>query len=92
MKIKRLLKYIVLLSCIAFGIHLSFEPLYTPTALSTPPFLTHFPKYVAHKSTIAGGFYGNTFEAIQEALASYVDGIEVDIRLSKDGVHFSSSK
>ena len=33
-------------------------------------------------------YEGNSFEAIQEALSSYVEGIEVDVRISKDGIPF----
>ncbi|KIJ88860.1 glycerophosphodiester phosphodiesterase [Rickettsia asembonensis] len=67
--------------------------LYTPTALVTSPTLTYFPKYIAHESLTSEKFQGNKFqgnsvEAVQNALMSYVDGIEVDVRLSKDGIPF----
>lgn len=88
MKIKKFVTYIGLLCAIFLGILLTSEPLYTPTALSVSPLLTHFPKYIAHKGIVSGEFHGNTLQAIQEALASYVDGIEVDVRFSKDNVPF----
>lgn len=77
---------IVLTLFVGLGIHLSLEPLYTPTALLTPSDLFHFPQLIAHKAIISGDFQGNTQEAIQEALASSVDGIEVDVRHSQDHV------
>jgi glycerophosphoryl diester phosphodiesterase len=76
------------LSSIILAIYLNVEPLYTPTALITSPTLTYFPKYIAHKSLTSKKFQGNSLEAIQNALMSYVDGIEVDVRLSKDGIPF----
>src|ERR1700722_3083865 len=88
MRIKKLSKIIALSCCIWLGIYLYIEPIYTPTALLTPSIHTYFPKYIAHKALVSGEFSGNTWEAIQEALSSYVDGIEVDVRLSKDGVPF----
>ncbi|MGV8948242.1 MAG: glycerophosphodiester phosphodiesterase family protein [Candidatus Paracaedibacter sp.] len=64
------------------------EPLYTPTAISNPAHHSLFPKYIAHKSMVSKASKANTLEAIQEAMASYVDGIEIDIRFSKDNVPF----
>ncbi|XVN42791.1 MAG: glycerophosphodiester phosphodiesterase family protein [Candidatus Rickettsia vulgarisii] len=37
---------------------------------------------------ISEEFPGNSLSAINESLASTVDGIEVDVRMSKDGVLF----
>ncbi len=81
--------WLIAIICLGFlAIHLSIEPLYTPTAISTPAHHAFFPRYIAHKSLVSGNYKGNTLEAIQEALASYVDGIELDIRFSKDGIPF----
>lgn len=88
MRIKKWLWLVALLSLGFFAIYLSVEPLYTPTSLSTPSHHAFFPRYIAHKSLVSGNYKGNTIEAIQEALASYVDGLELDIRLSKDNIPF----
>ena len=85
MPIKR---YLLLFFIIIFAIYLFKEPLYTPTALSASPKLTLFPKVIAHKSIISGERQGNSLGAIQEALTSDVDGIEVDVRMSKDNILF----
>lgn len=83
MKVKKIIKYIIFLGGIILAIYLNIEPLYTPTALVTSPTLTYFPKYIAHESLTSEKFQGNSVEAVQNALMSYVDGIEVDVRLSK---------
>lgn len=88
MRINKFLKTLVFSCCILLGIHLYMEPIYTPTAILTPSMHAYFPQYIAHKALVSGEYSGNTLEAIQEALASYVDGIEIDVRLSKDGVPF----
>lgn len=64
------------------------EPLYTPTAIVTGSHHHLFPTVIAHKALISRKFQGNSFSAIREAVASTVDGIEVDVRMSKDGVLF----
>lgn len=65
------------------------EPFYTPTALSTPPYHAYFPRYIAHKAIVSRKQLGNTLSAIEEALDSAeVDGLEVDLRYSKDGKPF----
>lgn len=89
MKHKRLkLKYIIFIFLIGAWIYSLTEPLYTPTAL--PVVMEHydFPEIIAHKGMISGDFPGNSLSAITESLSSTVDGIEVDIRMSKDGVLF----
>lgn len=88
MNLKKHLKIFFCICCVIFGIHLYLEPIYTPTAILTPSKHAYFPKYIAHKALVSGDYTGNTLEAIQESLGSYVDGIEVDVRLSKDGVPF----
>jgi FAD/FMN-containing dehydrogenase len=88
MKKRRVFKLIFFVFFIALGVHISIEPLYTPTAISTPAHHFLFPRYIAHKALVSKNHKGNTFEALEEALASYVDGIEVDIRLSRDNVPF----
>jgi glycerophosphoryl diester phosphodiesterase len=81
-------KYLILLLLFTVGLCSSIEPLYTPTALPTPAPLFHFPQYIAHKSIVSSEAIGNTWNDIEEALASYVDGIEVDVRCSKDNILF----
>lgn len=88
MKLKNKIRYALLSVILALGVHLSIEPLYTPSAISAPRYLMHFPKYIARQAILSREFYGNTEEFIQGFLASYVDGIVVDIRLSKDKVPF----
>jgi len=81
-------KSLAILLLIALGIYLWQEPLYTPTAIPASVNHFHFPKIIAHKALVSENFIGNTEEAIQEALTSYVEGIEVDVRISKDGIPF----
>ncbi|WP_341786712.1 glycerophosphodiester phosphodiesterase family protein [Rickettsia endosymbiont of Cantharis rufa] len=88
MKVQKIIKYKIFLSSIILAIYLNVEPLYTPTALITSPTLIYFPKYIAHRSLTSKKFQGNNLEAIQNALMSYVDEIEVDVRLSRDGIPF----
>lgn len=67
---------------------LSIEPLYTPTALISSKELTHLPKYIALQALVSGDLAGNTIEATRDALGSKVQGIEIDVRLSKDNIPF----
>ena len=64
------------------------EPLYTPTAIPTGKDHYIFPAVIAHKALTSDKFRGNSLSAIQESLSNTVDGIEVDVRISKDGVLF----
>ncbi len=81
-------KSILILSFIVFLIYLYIEPLYIPTAISTGIDHYIFPNIIAHKAKVSESFPGNSLSAIEEALASTVDGIEVDVRISKDGMLF----
>jgi FAD/FMN-containing dehydrogenase len=47
-----------------------------------------FPTIIAHKSLTSEDFPGNSLSAVTEALATTVDGIEVDVRMSADGILF----
>lgn len=110
---KKILKIIfkVLFAILLIGtaIHLSIEPLYTPTAIAVGRDLYHFPKIISHggisdsRTADLGIFHegivsekyrtnniyiANTLAAIQNTLSSTVDGIDVDIRLSKDNIPF----
>jgi FAD/FMN-containing dehydrogenase/glycerophosphoryl diester phosphodiesterase len=82
------LKYIILISFIGVWIYSLTEPLYTPTALPVGKDHYDFPEVIAHKALTSGDFPGNSLSAIKESLSSTVDGIEVDVRISKDGVLF----
>jgi glycerophosphoryl diester phosphodiesterase len=84
LKIKKILKIFITFCLVSFVIHLFQEAPY----IRTTPHREPFPKYSAHKALVSGNHKGNTMAAIQEALASPVEGIEIDIRLSKDGVPF----
>ncbi len=84
MHVKTILKIFLSFCAVAFCIQLFTEAPYKRTTPHREP----FPKYSAHKALISGKHKGNTLLAIQEALTSPVDGIEIDIRLSKDGIPF----
>ena len=88
-KKRKLLKYFIFILFASGLIHLSIEPLYTPTAIPVGATMFHFPAIIAHKAIVSGNFPGNSFESVQDALNSSVDGIEVDVRTSRDGVLFS---
>ena len=79
--------FIILLILLLFSYSLT-EPLYTPTAISVNRDVYNFPKIIAHKSIVSSEFSGNTIKAIKSAVNSGVDGIEIDIRMSKDNVLF----
>ncbi len=85
--IKKFLFIFLFLSVLLVG-YLFTEPLYTPTALISSPSRIYLPKYIAHQSIISGKYTGNTQEAIQEALQSPIEAIELDVRMSMDGVLF----
>lgn len=87
-KYNKVTKWIGVFVVILLSIHLSIEPLYTPTAISSSANQALFPKLIAHKAMLLKNSKANTLEAIKEAMASYVDGIEIDVRLSKDNVPF----
>jgi glycerophosphoryl diester phosphodiesterase len=87
-KKRKLLKYFIFILFASGLIHLSIEPLYTPTAIPVGTTMFHFPAIIAHKAIVSGNFPGNSFESVQDALNSSVDGIEVDVRTSRDGVLF----
>jgi FAD/FMN-containing dehydrogenase len=85
---KRVFKIFLALCFLACGAYLFSEPLYTPTALSSLAHQASFPKYTAYHAVMSTSSRGNTLEAIQEVLASPVEGIEIDIAVSEDGVPF----
>lgn len=87
-KKRKFIKYFIFILLAGGLIHLSIEPLYTPTAIPVGTNMFHFPAIIAHKALVSGDFPGNSFESVQEALNSSVDGIEVDVRTSRDGVLF----
>lgn len=49
---------------------------------------SHLPRIIAHRGRVSQKYHENTLEAIQESLLHQVEGIEIDIRLSKDHVPF----
>ena len=81
---------VALIAIVLGAAYLFTEPLYTPTALVVPHqrVAQHWPRYIAHKSIVSGDYMGNTREAMEDALGSLVEGIEVDVRFSKDGIPF----
>lgn len=64
------------------------EPFYTPTALPVGKDHYDFPAVIAHQASTSQGFPGNSLSAILASLSSTVDGLEVEVRRSKDGVLF----
>jgi glycerophosphoryl diester phosphodiesterase len=82
------LKYIFLIFFVGLLLYSITEPLYTPTAIPVGKDLYNFPSVIAHKALTSDEFPGNSLSAITESLSSTVDGIEVDVRMSKDGVLF----
>ncbi|AIK95556.1 FAD-binding protein [Candidatus Odyssella acanthamoebae] len=88
MKLRKATKIIIVLVLLIVSVYLSTEPKYAPPSAVTPPFITHFPTFIAHKSIISNKSHPNTIDAIEEVLMSEVPGIEVDVRLSKDGIPF----
>ena len=81
-------KYITLIFIAVLWMYSITEPLYTPTALPVGKDQYDFPEVIAHKALISDEYPGNSLSAITESLSSTVDGIEVDVRMSKDGVLF----
>ncbi len=84
----RILKWLFLISIIALIVHLCLEPLFIPKALHTSSKHAYFPKYIAHKALISQDIKKDMLFAIQKAVASYVNGIEIDIKFSKDNIPF----
>lgn len=82
------LKYISLIFFVGLWMYSYTEPLYTPTALPVGKNHYDFPEIIAHKASISDEFPSNSLPAIMESLSSTVDGIAVNIRMSKDGVLF----
>lgn len=70
-------------------IYLFTEPLYTPTALSTPAEHAFFPKWTAYNSLTGNHQPNHTKAFIQAAMAaSAIEGIKLDIGLSQKQVPF----
>ncbi len=82
------LKYTALIFFVGLWMHSITESLYTPTALPVGTNHYDFPEVIAHKALTSDEFPGNSISAITESLSRTVDGIEVDVRMSKDGILF----
>ena len=80
---------LILLVFISIGlwIYSLTEPKYSPVAMTNESDY-NFPKVIAHKALNSDKFPGNSLSAVLQTLNSKVDGIEVDVRLSKDNVLF----
>jgi glycerophosphoryl diester phosphodiesterase len=87
-KFKISFKHIIFISLIGTWLYSLTEPLYTPTALNVSRDHYNFPEVIAHKALTSDTFPANSWSAIEESLASTIGGIEVDVRISKDGVLF----
>ncbi len=81
-------KYTVIIFFVGLWIYSMTEPLYTPSALPVGKDHFEFPAVIAHKGLTSNEFPGNSLSAVQELLASTIEGIEVDVRMSKDGILF----
>lgn len=88
MKRKSIFFYAVTILFLLGIYYLTLEPFYTPTALSTPNQKFLLPRFIAHKSIASDQTKGNSREAILKVLKTPVDGIELDVRLSKDKIPF----
>ena len=60
---------------------------YVPSAISTPNEVYDFPRIIAHKA-LGTAAPGNTLEAVERLMSSEIEGIELDVQLSADGVLF----
>jgi len=60
---------------------------YLPLGVSTPNEVHDVPRVIAHKA-LRTGEPGNTLEAVQRLMTSEIDGMELDVQLSADGVPF----
>ena len=80
---------LILLVFISIGlwIYSLTEPKYSPVAMTNESDY-NFPIVIAHKALNSDKFPGNSLSAVLQTLNSKVDGIEVDVRLSKDNVLF----
>ncbi|CAN5432934.1 hypothetical protein BH10BDE1_BH10BDE1_05240 [soil metagenome] len=82
---KLILSLIVLAGVLLF---LDSEPAYTPTAIASLHSRYTLPRLIANEARVAEGYAGNSIQAIQQAALSTVQALEVDVRLSRDGVLF----
>ena len=81
--------YIFIICVSALGIYLFREPSYNASLFNNSQLSTHFPKYIAHRALLKkNGDIANTLESIQKCINSPIEGIEIDIRFSKDNVPF----
>ncbi|MCX4026413.1 FAD-binding protein [Endozoicomonas sp. SM1973] len=83
-------KWLITLTLLTIVIlYLDTEPAYLPTAISVPSNQLSLPKVIAHKGRLeTSHFPANSRGALTEVLASSVDALEVDVRISKDGIPF----
>lgn len=84
---KKIILCVIGLLTLAVGIHLSIEPLYIPTAIITPHSLFRFPQITTCQhfcKNTPGHLPMDTSYAIQEILGSSVDGISVDVLISRE--------
>ena len=63
------------------------EPTYSPIGIANQNNY-NFPKVIAHKALSSDEFPGNSLSAVIQTLDTSVDGIEVDVRMSKDSILF----
>ncbi|WP_163835899.1 FAD-binding protein [Spartinivicinus ruber] len=83
-------KWFIILALLTIVIlYLDTEPAYLPTAIPVPTSQLNLPKVIAHKGRLETSLYpANSRGALLEVLASNVNAIEVDVRISKDGIPF----
>jgi len=63
------------------------EPIYSPITITNENDY-NFPAVIAHKALTSDEFPGNSLSAVIQTLETTVDGLEVDVRMSKDSVLF----
>jgi FAD/FMN-containing dehydrogenase/glycerophosphoryl diester phosphodiesterase len=78
----------ILLVLSGIFIFLDSEPAYTPTAIASLHSAYTLPRIIAHKARVAEGYTGNSIQALQQAALSNIQGLEVDVRFSRDGIPF----
>ena len=81
-------KLILSLFFIGILIYSMTEPLYIPTAINVGRDLYIFPEIIAHQAKTSEDFPGNSLSAIKQSLSSTIPGIEIDLKMSKDGMLF----
>lgn len=83
--LRRIFRFMLILA-LGVILYISFvEAPYCPTAFVSPMDRASLPRIIAHKAT-GGPFHGDTVEEIEALKDSAIEGLEIDVQLTKDGV------